>query len=280
MQLFRRRLIACLLPAGLIVVAGCTGSDLDEYHAYEPAPAEVDSSDEIADPPAVAETEAPTPDGPAAENNDETDAADDSPAVAVADVEPEVADPEDETIPDTLPTSIEEAASEITQTAFPAPLPSADEPREIKLLVPEKEFRKEGPDGALRVTFEDLDLLKVLNMEPVPRNAPEYFPDWLKNLDGKRIRIRGFMRPDFGSENIRGFILARDIEACCFGPNTKSYHIIPTILKEGTTTDYIHLRPFDAVGVFRIQVEELTGDDGELEVAFVYVIEDAEVLSN
>ena len=111
-------------------------------------------------------------------------------------------------------------------------------------------------------------------------DAPDYFPEWLKGLDGQRIRIRGYMRPDFGSENIRGFILARDIEACCFGPNTKSYHIIPTILTEGTTTDYIHLRPFDAVGTFRIQVEELTGDDGELEVAFVYVIEDAEVLTN
>jgi hypothetical protein len=148
-------------------------------------------------------------------------------------------------------------------------------PREIKLLVPEKTFRAVGPEGALRVTYDDLDLLKVLNMEPVTAEAPEHFPRWLTDLEGKRIRLRGYMRPDLVAEGLTGFILARDTQACCFGPNTKPYDIIPTMLRSGMTTDYIHLRPFDVVGVFHIDVSETRSKTGDRIVEYLYFIDDA-----
>lgn len=144
-------------------------------------------------------------------------------------------------------------------------------PREPTLLIPEKSFRKEG--DALRVTYDDIDLLKVLNMEPVTPNAPELFPQWLKNLEGQRIRIRGYMRPGELSENIPFFVLARDTQACCFGPNTKAYDIIPVIMRDGVTTDYIHLQPFDVVGEFHIGVEMDFANPDKVE--FLYRIEDA-----
>ena len=273
MQYLCRILLSCLIPFALSALAGCADSDADEYHAYEPEVPSVEPVLDEGDPGA-------TPVDPVAES---VESGDEGELVADAttadDLPPEETIPAEAESPDEDSVTVDEP-TDVTGTGFPSALPTVDEPREIKLLVPEKEFRTEGPDDAIRLTFEDLDLLKVLNMEPVPKNAPDYFPQWLKDLEGQRIRLRGYMRPDFGSENIRGFILARDTEACCYGPNTKSYHIIPTIMKDGTTTDYIHLRPFDVVGVFRIQVEELTGDDGELEVAFVYVIEDAEVIAN
>jgi hypothetical protein len=129
------------------------------------------------------------------------------------------------------------------------------EKREIQLLVPERSFAVEGPDGAIRVSYDDFDLLKVLNMEPVPADAVDHFPQWLLNLDGKRVRVRGFMYPTFQESGLRGFTLARDNQICCFGRNPKIYDLVEVTLADGVTTDYIQGRPFDVVGIFHIRPE-------------------------
>lgn len=145
------------------------------------------------------------------------------------------------------------------------------EAREVKLLVPEKSFRKEG--DALRVSYDDLDLLKVLNMEPVTPNAPELMPDWMKNLHGKRIRIRGFMSPAYRATGIRSFLMGRDNKACCFPGRAKIYDLFPVILKKGNTTHYIQNRPFDVVGTFQIRPWI---EDGE--ILRLYRIVDARIV--
>lgn len=93
----------------------------------------------------------------------------------------------------------------------PEDLPPEDIVREVKILIPEKTFRKEGKEGLLRVSYDDIDLLKVLNMEPVTADAPDKMPSWLKELDGKRIRIRGFMYPHELMEGIEVFAARRAI---------------------------------------------------------------------
>lgn len=143
----------------------------------------------------------------------------------------------------------------------------------IELLIPEKSFRRERGTDAVRVSYDDIDLLKVLNMEPVPPNAVEYFPDWLSSLNGKQIRIRGFMYPKFINEGITDFTLARDNGICCFQRMPKIYDVIFVKLKKGETTDYIDARPFDVEGTFRFDNE---GDGSEL--PRLYKIENASVL--
>lgn len=132
--------------------------------------------------------------------------------------------------------------------------PAAPKPGGIQLLVPEREFKTEGPKNALRVSYDDLDLLKVLNMEPVPEDAVKHFPSWLKALDGQPVRLRGFMYPTFQATGIDQFVLARDNQICCFGRNPKVYDLVSVQMKEGVTTDYIQNRPFDVVGTFRIDL--------------------------
>lgn len=144
------------------------------------------------------------------------------------------------------------------------------EPREPKLLIPNKEFRAEGAENALRVTFDDIDLLKVLNMEPVPEDAVKQFPEWLAQLEGKRVRIRGFMFPTLSQTGITYFQHVRDNEICCFGRTPKVYDRISTVLREGETTNYIQGRPFDVVGTFRI---DPVYEDGEW--LQLYLLEDA-----
>jgi hypothetical protein len=150
------------------------------------------------------------------------------------------------------------------------------EPREVKLLVPEKTFRTEGPDGAVRVSYDDVDLLKVLNMEPVTTSAPDLLPAWLKGLEGQRIRLRGFMYPPPIQTGIPYFVLARDNQICCFGKDPKAYDIIPVQMRRGMTTDYISGRPFDVVGVFHVQLE--MNIDDETKVGTLYFIDDAVVI--
>lgn len=127
-------------------------------------------------------------------------------------------------------------------------------PRTIELLIPQRDFKLEGKPPGLRVSYDDLDLLKVLNMEPVPDDAVKHFPDWLNDLNGKQIRIRGFMYPTFESTGIEQFVLARDNQICCFGRDPKVYDLIAVQLHPGVTTDYIPNRPFDVVGTFRIEM--------------------------
>ncbi|HIE98714.1 MAG TPA: hypothetical protein EYG03_20725 [Planctomycetes bacterium] len=156
------------------------------------------------------------------------------------------------------------------------PLPA--EPRKIKLLISEKRLLPEGDSKALRLTYDDIDLLKILNMEPVPTDADKHFPAWLNDLSGQRIRIRGFMYPTFEATGLTAFTMARDNGICCFVRQPKIYDIIGIILADGETTDYIEGKPFDVEGVFRIAPE---ADDEELddaELFQLYRIEDAKVL--
>jgi len=150
---------------------------------------------------------------------------------------------------------------------------TTSEPRKIELLIPEHHLRKERGTDAVRVTYDDIDLLKVLNMEPVPVDAVEHFPEWLKSLNGKPVRIRGFMYPTFEASGLTRFTLARDNGICCFVRQPKIYDIIGIELAGGITTDYIEGRPFDVEGTFHI---EPMADEKDL--SRLYRIDNARVL--
>jgi hypothetical protein len=289
----RRQQLLGAITLGVIAAALVGCGDTSAYKAYTPADeaAPAPASSVASDPSAVT----PTDVSPAAEI---PPAAVEPAAPAVAEAtpsaEPVVAPPEPaaelaapvdvsaaqpEEIPSaTDPGAVTPASASESDGTLIAAIGNAtavaavkSEPRETKLLIPEKTFQREG--DALRVSYDDIDLLKVLNMEPVQPDAPDKFPQWLKDLEGQRIRLRGYMRPGELSEDLPFFVLARDTQACCFGPNTKAYDIIPVMMREGVTTDYIHLTPFDITGVFHINVEMDLDDESKVE--FLYYIDDA-----
>ena len=136
-------------------------------------------------------------------------------------------------------------------------------------------FAIEGPDGALRIGFDDLDLQKIINMENVTRDCVEKMPEWMRELSGKRVRLRGFMKPTMLETGLPAFPLVRSTDMCCFGPKGKVYHMAAVNLKKGTTTDYIDLKPFDVVGTFRIEKCELE-EDGL--VFLLYHVDDAQIV--
>ena len=151
-------------------------------------------------------------------------------------------------------------------------LEESTEVLEVKLLIPEKRFRKEDGGKVIRVSYDDIDLLKILNMQPVPADAVDHFPNWLSDLEGQRIRIRGFMIPPYQSEGLKRFALARDNGICCFVRTPKIYDVINVRMAETQTTNYIANKPFDVEGIFHI---EPYYEDGEWYA--LYEIEDATV---
>ena len=191
--------------------AGCSDSSSGEFREFTPV--ETDRPDEHV-PELESEPESGVASRVAASPDEEP-------------LEPEFAADSDDTQQVAIVTGSAPPLNGVLEPSITPPVPGQPalanetpaEPREIKLLVKEKKFKAEGPDGALRVSYDDLDLLKILNMEPVPVDAADHFPTWLKDLDGKRIRIRGFMYPPFQETEIPFFVLARDNQICCFGRN-------------------------------------------------------------
>jgi len=259
------------LSAGLwccVVSIGC--SESGAYMDYSELPAADSVSEKIQATPANAA--ASSPDGiPAStdQTNNQTTEAGVVPAKAVGSPEDSgnvthaANSVTDDGTPSTTPPIVppQPTLPDEDLTPVEAQYPELDENRKITLLVPEKRFRSEDNGKAIRVSYDDIDLLKVLNMHPVPTNAVDHFPDWLKKLDGQRIRIRGFMYPGFKSSGLTKFILTRDTGACCFGPDPLIYFLIPVKLADSETTDYIHMKPFDVEGIFRIDPEV---EEGEL----------------
>lgn len=245
----------------LLTHLGCQQQSTEDYQDFSSIPA---------NPEAVSQDEANRPDDSPASKDDSSvavsepdaikDAVPESPPREEIDFEPLVA----------VKPVFGQNSGEI-KTNIDNQTSTSIESREIKLLVDDPEFRTE--QGATRVSYDDLDLLKVLNMEPVPVDAMSHFPDWLRELDGEKVRIRGFMYPPFRETGIDFFVLARDNQICCFGRNPKVYDLINVEMKDGVTTDYILNRPFDVVGTFHIRPET----DGD-EIFGLYELTDAVVI--
>lgn len=230
-----------------LILTGCADTHPDEFQEFSNLPAvESDTAEEGA-----AETDE-TVEERAAETSPDV-AIETVPATGAVVSEPVIAEVKSEDV------SADENAKPETTDSSPEGTPAtpvaseteAANAQPIKLLIPHRQFRMEGK--SVRATFDDIDLLKVLNMDPVPRDAAEHFPDWLSDLNGKKVRIRGYMRPDFYIEDITEFLFVRDNGECCYGPLPKIYDMIAVQLADGESTDLIEGTPFDVEGTFRIE---------------------------
>lgn len=281
-----KRTTASTILMSLVAVTGCNSGD-SEYVAYEktsPSQFEKNQKQHAAATPdtvknnaaaATASSEVTSSEADNSRTADNATKSTDADAVSVKPASHSINSTGTDAVNANEVKSVVSTQSGLTGRADAPEIDNAATPVEnkIELLIPEKSFRRERGTDAVRVSYDDIDLLKVLNMEPVPPNAVEYFPEWLSSLNGRQIRIRGFMYPKFINEGITDFTLARDNGICCFQRMPKIYDVIFVKLKEGETTDYIDARPFDVEGTFRFDDE---GDGSEL--PRLYKIENARVL--
>jgi hypothetical protein len=88
-------------------------------------------------------------------------------------------------------------------------------------------------------------------------------PESVKRLDGRKIRITGFMYPLQEGANIQKFCLLRSTQTCCYGPKPQyNQYIFVEMVKP---TQFYRLDPVSCVG--------LLGVDPSPDEGFIYRME-------
>lgn len=112
-------------------------------------------------------------------------------------------------------------------------------------------------DGVTDTSFDDIKF----EMEVGGDFDRTMLTDSINDLVGKKIRIRGYIRPSFQQDGIRQFILVRDNQECCFGPGAALFDCVLVKMEKGKSTSFT-VRPVAVEGTFT--VKEFEGPDGKL----------------
>lgn len=142
-----------------------------------------------------------------------------------------------------------ETAKSDEQTAEASPTPPASA-SERTAAAPRRPTNGE----AEQITFDDLNC----GMQADIQFRPWMLTERVKELEGQKVRVAGYMHPDAKQKGIVEFILLRNTE-CKFGPAGQADHLVRVKLKEGVTTSY-SISPVEVTGVLTINPFE--GPDG------------------
>ena len=142
-----------------------------------------------------------------------------------------------------------------TRTASP-PRPDAPAAAPAVTGVPAPAPQPTPSDTAVSdISFDDvkLDLAKGAPF------TPEALTPRVRELERRRVRIRGYILPSFQQTGLTQFVLVRDNLECCFGPGAALHDCVVVRMAPGKTAHF-SIRPVAVTGVFR--VEELRGPAG------------------
>ncbi len=106
------------------------------------------------------------------------------------------------------------------------------------------------------ITFDDI----LLDMKKGDPFKPELLTDKVKKIDGKTVKIRGYILPGFQQSGIKQFVLVRDNMQCCFGPGAALHDCILVEMVGDATTNFT-VTPVSVEGKFT--VSEVLGPDGK-----------------
>ena len=136
--------------------------------------------------------------------------------------------------------------------------PKSTEPKstEPKSAEPKSTEKRAAPKSGVvhAITFDDLNC----GMQADIVFRPWMLTERVKELDGQRVRIAGYMHPDAKQKGITEFILLRNTE-CKFGPAGQADHLIQVRLDPGITTSFT-TSPIEVVG--QLTFKPFNGPDG------------------
>lgn len=108
--------------------------------------------------------------------------------------------------------------------------------------------------GLQDVSFEDIQL--PIQADMVLR--PFMLTQRVKDLDGKKIRISGYMLPDVKTKDITEFVLLKNTQ-CKFGPGGQADHLINVLMVDGAKAKF----RADAISVEGVlKINPFQGPDG------------------
>ena len=142
----------------------------------------------------------------------------------------------------------------------------------------ERDPKDKGPDGAeyegeyrvitiADVSLEDLGMEGIDDLLDAQLFPDEYtdeerkFPDHIAELDGKKVKLKGYMIPTHTEEGqVMSFMVVGDLLACCFGGAPSKDQWVNVEMNPGKSSEYYAYVPMSVKGVFRIQViEDMAG---------------------
>ena len=83
-------------------------------------------------------------------------------------------------------------------------------------------------------------------------------PKRVKDLDGKKVLMTGFMLPIDEVQNIKEFLLVQSLWSCCYGQPPDINGIVRVVMPKGRTTDYF-FDPLKVIGTFKVEATVIDG---------------------
>ncbi len=123
-------------------------------------------------------------------------------------------------------------------------------------------YATEVPDGYQRISYA---MLRDNPKTQLP------FAEQARELDGKKVFLKGYTRPSTKKRGLKNFILVGDFGECCFGGSPKISEVVAIDIKIDKTVNYSYaLRRIG--GVFRLNPNTALTMDDEVPQVF-YEIE-------
>lgn len=132
-------------------------------------------------------------------------------------------------------------------------------------------YRTEIPEGFERVSFNyDISKPGVAMMQKPDGTTGVGLPESTRNLDGKKIFLKGFMYPEQRQAGLKSFLLVKDSGDCCFGGQPAIQDIVGVRFPEETdmAARYYNQKLVSVAGEFRVR-KDFTG--GSLEPVYEVV---------
>jgi hypothetical protein len=134
--------------------------------------------------------------------------------------------------------------------------------------------KEEGPSGHSTIGIDEStiqeDTARTLTLTFSRLMAWEYDadndtppPEKVEKLDGRKVKLTGFMYPLQQGDSIQYFCLLRTTQTCCYGPRPQFNQYV--FVEMGAPTPFYRLDAVSCVGKFRV---EPTPDEG-----YIYRIE-------
>ena len=120
----------------------------------------------------------------------------------------------------------------------------------------------EVPEGYQRISFS------LLNADP--KSGIDFSEDAVE-LDGKKVFVRGYVRPGKKRNKLKKFILVGDFGSCCYGGSPDIWDIVAVNIKTDKTVDYGYGRR-KIGGKFKLNKRPLGHKDKEIP-GIIYEIE-------
>ena len=116
-------------------------------------------------------------------------------------------------------------------------------------------YATEVPDGYLRTSFAEL------RPNEVDLRGDHVIPPSIQALEGKKVFIKGYIRPDSVTQRIgvKEFLLVRDDNQCCFGDQStvKYYDRIDVDMMGSLSVDYKERALYRMGGILKVEPQNV-----------------------